>query len=129
MTNGLDTGTREAIRYWRKRKLDIRPWIYRIYKGASGEMLLDLNAFRSEDDPFEDVEEGYFILNTNYSNDPRDDAEMLRERKAAAFFAPWKHKIARLQRGNWVFLYRSGAGIVGYGTANGQLQKRPYQGN
>ena len=69
----------------------------------------------------------YYILNTNKSNSEEDDYYMLKEEKAAAFFAPWKHKIERIKKGDTVFLYRSGEGIVAVGTANGIVEKRPYQ--
>jgi len=54
---------------------------------------------------------------------------MLKEHVAAAFFIPWKEKIARINKGDVVFLYQSGVGIVAIGVANGKLQKRAYQGN
>lgn len=34
-TNGLDYRTREAIRYWRRTGLDVRPRVYRVYRGAT----------------------------------------------------------------------------------------------
>ena len=37
MTNGLDYKTRISIQYWRSCGLDVRPWIYRIYKGVRDE--------------------------------------------------------------------------------------------
>lgn len=128
MTNGLDHKTREAIRYWRSCGLDIRPWVYRVYKGNSaGEMLLEISAFRVEDNPYEDLAEGYFILNTNFRNDPSDHADMLKHQKAAAYFDPWKFKIERLGKGDLVFLYQSGVGIVATGESDGNLQKTAYK--
>lgn len=130
MTNGLDHKTREALRYWNSCGLDIRPWVYRVYKGYSDtEMLLEMSAFRVEDNPYEDLAEGYFILNTNYSNDPEDHADMLQNKKAAAYFDPWKLKIERLSKGDVVFLYQSGVGIVATGEADGKLMKTAYKGN
>ena len=49
--------------------------------------------------------------------------------KAAAYFDPWKFKIERLTKGDVVFLYQSGAGIVALGEADGMLQKAAYHGN
>lgn len=129
MTNGLDYKTREAIQYWRSCGLDVRPWVYRIYQGSTDEMLLEMSAFRVEDNPYEDIAEGYYILNTNISNDATDHDDMLLHGKAAAYFDPWKYKIERLSKGDVVFLYQSGAGIVAFGEANGKLVKAPYQGN
>ncbi|MBM4289770.1 MAG: hypothetical protein FJ135_16795 [Deltaproteobacteria bacterium] len=129
MTNGLDYKTREVIQYWRSCNLDVRPWVYRIYEGKSEEMLLEISAFRVQDNPYEDLAEGYYILNTNYSNDENDHNDMLKNGKAAAYFDPWKYKIERLSKGDVVFLYQSGVGIVAVGEADGKLCKAPYQGN
>jgi hypothetical protein len=128
MTNGLDVKTREAIQYWRSRHLDVRPWIYRVYD-HEGEMLLELTPFRVEDNPYEDISEGFYILNTNIRNDPKDDEDMLEHQKAAAYFDPWKLNIERLVKGDVVFLFRSGVGIVAVGKATGELGKAPYHGN
>jgi hypothetical protein len=129
MTNGLDFKTREAVQYWRKSGLDVRPWIYRVYRFGSDEMFLEITPFSVEDNPYSDFAEGYYILNTNYSNSREDHDDMLSSQKAAAYFAPWKNKIERLERGNIVFLYQSGTGIVAVGTASGKLKKRAYQNN
>jgi hypothetical protein len=129
MTNGVDHKTREAVQYWRSRGLDVRPWVYRVYRDADHKMLLEISRFATVDDPYEDIQEGYYIVNTNYRNDTQDHDMMLKEHVAAAFFTPWKEKIARIAKGDVVFLYQSGVGIVAVGVANGKLKKRPYQGN
>jgi len=130
VTNGLDHKTRAAIQYWRSCNLDIRPWIYRVYEGSDEqECYLEISAFRRQDNPFEDLAEGYFILNTNVRNDVADHEDMLRNQKAAAYFTPWKQKIARLGRGDVVFLYQSGVGIVAVGEADGKLCKADYHGS
>jgi hypothetical protein len=54
---------------------------------------------------------------------------MLAHGKAAAYFDPWKFKIERLAKGDVVFLYQSGVGIVAFGEADGKLVKTSYQGN
>jgi hypothetical protein len=60
------------------------------------QMLLEIAPFRTADDPLEDQAEGqgdgFYVVNTN-SKEPADDAAMLKEKKVAAFFAPWKLKI------------------------------------
>ena len=127
VTNGIDLKTREAIQYWHERSLDVRPWIYRVYKGAAdSEMLLEISTFSSDDNPYEDISEGYYILNTNISNSQDDHDSMLREKKAAAFYSP-KFNIEKLNKGDIIFLYQSGVGIVAVGIADGKLQKRNYK--
>ena len=54
---------------------------------------------------------------------------MINNHKAAAYFDPWKRKIENLKKGNVVFLYRSGEGIIAYGFANGIVEKCNYQNN
>jgi len=130
MTNGLDYRTREAILYWRSCGLDVRPWVYRVYEGcAVDEMLLEISPFRVSDNPYEDLAEGYYILNTNINNSVRDHDDMITNAKAAAYFDPWKFKIERLSKADVVFLYHSGVGIVAFGKADGILVKAPYQGD
>ncbi len=127
MTNGIDHKTREAVQYWRTRGLDIRPWVYRVYADADKKMLLEISRFATMDDPYEDIQEGYYIVNTNSRNETEDHEMMLKEHVASAFFTPWKEKIARIQKGDVVFLYQSGVGIVAVGVATGKLLKRDYQ--
>lgn len=129
ITNGLDYRTREAIQYWRTSKLDVRPWVYRVYRGSAEELLLEVSAFRVHDNPYEDLAEGYYILNTNIRNSQEDHEDMLCNAKAAAYFDPWKFKIERLAKGDIIFLYQSGSGIVALGEANGKLQKVAYHAN
>lgn len=129
MTNGIDYRTREAIRYWRDQGLDVRPWIYRVYKGINSEMLLEISPFSSADNPYEDIAEGYYFLNTNISNSRIDHESMLKEKIAAAYFSPLKNKIKNLSKGDVVFLYQSGVGIVAMGKASGKLKMRNYHGD
>ena len=50
----------------------LRPWVYRVYAGGADEMLLEMSPFRVRDNPYEDIAEGYYILNTNVSNNQQD---------------------------------------------------------
>jgi hypothetical protein len=128
MTNGLDYRTREAIRYWRSCRLDVRPWVYRVYAGLQDNMLLEMSAFRVSDNPYEDLAEGYYILNTNIKNNQLSHQDMLANAKAAAYYDPWKFKIERLNKGDTVFLYQSGIGIVALGETDGKVRKGVWEG-
>ena len=130
MTNGMDHRTREAVRYWRQRKLDMRPWIYRAYRDADGGMLLEISPFAVEDNPYEDVAQGFYFLNTNIRNSQQDHEDMLQNKKAAAYFSPNKQRVERLAKGDVIFLYQSGVGLVAMGTvANAKVEKRAYHNN
>jgi hypothetical protein len=129
ITNGLDFKTRQAILYWSQNGIDIRSWVYRLYKLSEDNILVEFDTFRITEDPYEDIEEGFYILNTNYSNDKSDDKDMIDNQKAAAYFDPLKRNIEKLKKGDKVFLYRSGEGIVAVGIASGKLERKPYHGN
>lgn len=127
LTNGLDFDTRQAIRYWSQRGLSVRGWIYRVYE-IDNNPVIEFDTFSKVDDPYEDVEGGYYILNTNYSNDQQTHLEMLNEHKGAAYYAPWKNKIKSIHHRDRVFLYQSGVGIVAAGTAKGSFKMKDYNG-
>jgi hypothetical protein len=52
---------------------------------------------------------------------------MLEEHRAAAFFDPWKYEIDRIKKGDIVFLYESGVGIIAVGKASGRIEVRPFR--
>lgn len=130
LTNGLDDRSRAAINYWNDAGLDVRCWLYLVYETEGDEFDIELTPFRIDrDNPYQDLASVYYLLNTNWGNDPQDDEDMLEQGKAAAFFDPWKRRIETLNQGDTVFLYRSGEGIVAYGKASGILERHPYQGS
>jgi len=129
LTNGQDFRTRQAVQYWRSSGLEIKPWVYRAYADRDESFLLEIGRFAVQDNPYEDVAAGFYILNTNYSNDPADHEDMLQNRKAAAYSTPWKYKIERLSKGDTVFLYQSGVGVVAMGRASGKLEKAARHGD
>lgn len=126
ITNGLDFKTRQSILYWKNKGIDVKSWIYRLYKISDDNILVEFDTFRIIEDPFEDIDEGYFILNTNNGRHPEDDKDMMENKKAAAYFDPWKKNIEKLKKNDKIFLYRSCTGIVAMGLASGKLQKQDY---
>jgi hypothetical protein len=129
LTNGLDYRTRQAAQYWQSMGPDVRPWVYRAYRESDSSFLLEISRFAVHDNPYEDISTGSYILNTNIANNLADHNDMLENRKAAAYFDPWKHKIEQLAKGDTVFLYQSGAGIVAMGRASGKVEKADYHGD
>jgi len=118
ITNGIEAKTREAIKFWRSCNLDIRPWIYRVFGEDKQLMHLEIVPFRvSLDNPYEDISEGYYILNTNFKNDKTDHDDMLKCKKCAAYFEPWKYNIKKINKSDVIFLYQSTVGIVAFGEA------------
>jgi hypothetical protein len=73
-------------------------------------------------------ERRFYLLNTNKRNSLDDHEWMLQQGVAAAFYDPWKHYIDRFQKGDVVFLYSNGEGIVAYGTTTGDVIKQDHDG-
>lgn len=128
ITNGLDFDTRQAVLYWKDKGLDVRSWIYRLYIDGDNEVLFEINMFRKKDDPYEDIEEGYYILNTNRKYGDMYEKDMIENQKVAAYWGRWKEKILRLKKGDRVFLYGSGTGIIAMGIASGKVEVGEYGG-
>jgi len=72
---------------------------------------------------------GFHVLNTNKTNSLRDHEWMLREGVAAAFYDPWMNNIDRIKKGDKVFLYESGAGIVALGIGTGKTLVKDHEGD
>lgn len=53
---------------------------------------------------------------------------MIKNQYAAAFEDGYKEKINRIKKGDWVFLYESGKGIVALGQATGSIIKSSHYG-
>ncbi|OOR99961.1 hypothetical protein B0187_03905 [Haemophilus paracuniculus] len=71
----------------------------------------------------------YFLLNTNKANDIADHDFMIKQKVAAAFEDGYKEKICRIKKGDYVFLYASGQGIVAYGqAASEEVEKMHHYG-
>ena len=66
----------------------------------------------------------FHVLNTNRRHDDSDHDYMLNNGIAAAFYDPWKFNIDRIKKGDTVFLYENGVGIVAYGTGSGSTLKK-----
>lgn len=127
ITNGLDFKTRSTIKYWAEQGVSISSWIYKIYR-VNDHIFLDFETYRKTPNPYEDIDEGYYILNTNIQGGEEDEIDMLKKQKAAAYFEPWKYKIEQIKKGDRVFLYRSGVGIIAKGIGSGVVDKLPYRG-
>lgn len=126
MTNGLDQKTVEGILYWKKNGLNIDAVIYWVYE-INGQYYIEFDMY-SPVEGFLEYESNSYILNTDSSNNKEHHEDMLREHKAAAYIHGWKEKIDKLQKGDMVFLYQSGCGIVAYGRASGVLETAPCGG-
>lgn len=71
----------------------------------------------------------FYILNTNKRHGSTDQKWMLTEGIAGAFHKPWKLNINRIKKGDVVFLYENGVGIVAYGRGTGSVLFADYRGH
>ncbi|HEG3812893.1 TPA: hypothetical protein SC678_003299, partial [Klebsiella pneumoniae] len=69
-----------------------------------------------------------FMLNTNYNNDVETHFDMVKNQEAAAFCEGWKEYICQLSKGDKVYLYQSGVGIIASGVVDGELVKSEHYG-
>jgi len=81
---------------------------------AEAELRLD-----EPDDGNEIKNSKYILLNTNKRNDTDDEKTMLEWKIAAAYYGKWKWEIDKLNKGDMIFLYSNGKGIIAYGEATG----------
>lgn len=121
VTNGLDQATVESVIYWKSCGLNIDAIVYWVFE-IEGEYYIEFNTY-SQIENYLEYENNCYVVNTNSKTDPKYTEDMIKEKKAAAYWPGWREKIAKLQKGDIVFLYKSGTGIVAYGKADGKLNK------
>ena len=126
VTNGLDQSTMESIIYWKSCGLNIDAIVYWVFE-INKEYYIEFNTY-SQIENYLEYENNCYVLNTNLKTDPKYTEEMLSEKKAAAYWPGWREKIEKFQKGDIVFLYKSGTGIIAYGKADGKLNKQECDG-
>ena len=63
----------------------------------------------------------FHLLNTNKRHNKSDGVRMYKDGIAAAFHDHWKLEIDKINKGDIVFLYENGIGIIAYGIADGKV--------
>lgn len=71
----------------------------------------------------------YHLLNTNKGNNYGDHEWIVSKGYAAAFYDPWKFNIDRIKKGDRVFLYENGVGIVAMGVGTGKTIEIDHEDN
>lgn len=127
ITNGIDLNTLNAIKYWQDKGLKIESIVYRIYNVGS-ESIFEFDPYNPEREVIIEVEEGYFIVNTNITWSKTNYKEMLTNEKAAAY-EDKKYGISNIKKGDTVFLYHTAVGIVAYGKAIDSYKMDDVNGN
>ena len=116
ITNGIDFETLNAIRYWKEKGLRIDCLPFRVYQ-VHDKYLLEFNSFNPQNEVIITEDMGAFIVNTNITWSDTNYAEMLEQEKAAAY-GDRRHSIKRIKKGDEVFLYHNGVGIIAFGKAS-----------
>lgn len=122
ITDGTDIETMNAIKYWKEKGLSIDILPYRIYN-IENQYIFEFNQYNPNDDVVFEEENGFFIVNTNITWSKNNYKEMLNEGKAAGYYDR-KSGIKNIRKGNIVFLYHTGVGIIAYGKATTDYLKK-----
>lgn len=115
ITNGIDIDTRNSIKYWQDKGLKIESIIYRVYS-IGGKYIMEFNPYNPGGEVIVEEEQGYFIVNTNLTWSESDYQDMLSKQKAAAY-GNRRFGIRNISKGDTVYLYHTGLGVVAYGKA------------
>lgn len=127
ITNGIDSATLNAIRYWKEKGLNIDSLPYKVYT-IEDKPFLEINTYNPENEVFIDRQEGYYIVNTNITWMEEAYKDMLENQKAAAYYDR-KWGIANIHKGDTVYLYHTGVGIVACGKAQDDYNSKEINGD
>lgn len=115
ITDGADLDTLDAIQYWKNKGLKLESSPYRVFE-IGNEILFEFNKYNPKNDVILDVDTGIYIVNTNIAYSKTNYKEMLNESKAAAY-GDKKTSVNKIKKGDKVFLYHTGVGIIACGKA------------
>jgi hypothetical protein len=116
ITNGIDFGTLNAVRYWKEKGLKIDCLPFRVYQ-LHDKFFLDFDSFNPQNEVIITEYSDVYVVNTNWTWSDKNYKEMLEQEKAAAYGSR-RHGIKKIKKGDEVFLYHSGVGIIAYGKAS-----------
>lgn len=129
VTPEVDAAIKELANFYECTRQDLINDLIAEYLLPAWKQLMDNSASSEVESPLDtDAKQRYYVLNTNKVHDLDDHEYMLREHVAAAFEDGYKDKIDRFRKGDTIFLYESGRGIVAFGTADGTTHKKDHYG-
>ena len=127
ITNGTDLETLNAIKYWQNKGLKIENIDYLVYN-LENKYIFEFDPYNPEKEVIIEEEDGYFIVNTNKTWSETNYKEMLEQEKAAAYYER-KYGISNIKKGNTVFFYHTGLGVVAYGKTIDSFKKAEINGD
>jgi hypothetical protein len=127
VTAGIDIKTLEAIRYWRRKNLPITALTYHVYEDG-GHFYIEFHSYSPEQDDYVGLLSHDYIVNTNVTYMKDVFKQMLTLSKAAAYYDR-KNSVDSIQKGDRVFLYHTGVGIIAVGRALDKAQEIDFEGD
>lgn len=126
ITDGADLETLNAIKYWKDLGIKIESLPFRVFD-VNGTYLFEFNKYNPKNDILLDINTNSHIVNTNIAWSNVHYKEMLENNKASAYYDK-KSMIKGIKKGDEVFLYHSGVGIIAYGKATSNYQIKEIDG-
>lgn len=127
VTAGVDMKTLDGIEYWKKKGLPIESITYHVYRHEDA-FFLEFTSYAPDAADYSGLVSHDYIVNTNVTYLPEAYKEMLNGNKAAAY-RERKSAVDGIQKGDRVFLYHTGVGIVAVGRAISSYQSCSFQGD
>ena len=124
ITNGTDLDTRNAIKYWQDKQLLIESIIYWLYV-INEQVIFEFDPYNPEKEVIIEEESKNYIVNTNLTWSKTSYREML-DNSIAAAYGERKYGIENLKKGDIVFLYHNGIGVIAYGKVISNKYKSRY---
>ena len=127
ITNGLDSDTISAVQYWKNKGVQIECAPYRIYNIGT-EPYIQFDSYSSEHEVITERNTNVFIVNTCGSYRPDAWKTMLRDGKASAYYDR-KYSVTGIGKGDYVYLYHTGIGIIAKGKATSNYKSTDCDGD
>lgn len=124
ITNGTDLDTRNAIKYWQDKGLLIDSIVYWLYV-INEQVIFEFDPYNPEREVIIEEEGKNYIVNTNLTWSKTNYREMLDNSRAAAY-GDRRYGIENLKKGDTVFLYHNGIGVIAYGKVKNNKYKSRY---
>lgn len=127
VTAGLDMDTVEAINYWNEQGLPVEAKVFRVYE-IEDQFLFEFDPYvPPQSAEYYQAETHNYIVNTNYSWDKEAYQQMLKNDYAAAY-GDRKIAVDSIQKGDRVFLYHTGQGVIAAGVAEDGSHPKEFEG-
>ena len=121
VTHGLDDDTISAVEYWKKKGVRIECAPYCVYS-IDNEPYIQFHTYSPNQELIVESNTRIFIVNTNKAYMEDAWKSMLGNSKASAYYDR-KYSVTGIQKGDRVYLYHTGEGVIAKGVATGGHKK------